>query len=35
MYLVITFYSRHYGMTSIERYVGLSTVAYIYDFGYA
>ena len=33
--LVITFNSRHYDMTSIERYVGQSTFACIYNFAYA
>ena len=33
--LVTTFNSRHYDMTSIERYVGQSTVAFIYDVAYA
>ena len=31
MVLVITFNSRHYDMTSIERYVGQSNIAFIYD----
>ena len=30
-WLVSTFNSRHYDMTSIERYVGQSTIAFIYD----
>ena len=34
-YLVITFNSRHYDMTSIEHYVGQSTIAFIYDVAYA
>ena len=29
--LVITFNSRHYDMTSIECYVGQSTIAFTYD----
>ena len=33
--LVITFNSRHYDMTSIERYIGQSTIAFIYDVAYA
>ena len=33
--LVIMFNSRHYDMTSIERYVGQSTIAFIYDVAYA
>ena len=33
--LVITFNSRHYDMTSIERYVGQSTIAFVYDVAYA
>ena len=32
--LVIMFNSRHYDMTSIERYVGQSTIAFIYDVAY-
>ena len=34
MCLVITFNSRHYDMTSIERYIGQSTIAFIYDVAY-
>ena len=33
--LVIKFNSRHYDMTSIERYVGQSTIAFTYDVAYA
>ena len=33
--LFITFSSRHYDMTSIERYIGQSTIAFIYDVAYA
>ena len=33
--LVITFNSRHHDMMSIERYVGKSTIAFIYDVAYA
>ena len=32
--LVITFNSRHYGMTAFERYVGQSTITFIYDVAY-
>ena len=32
--LVITFNSRHYDMTSIESYVGQTTIAFIYDVAY-
>ena len=35
MFLVITFNSRHPDMTSIERYVGQSPIAFIYDVAYA
>ena len=35
MCLVITLNSHHYDMTSIERYVGQSTIAFIYDVAYA
>ena len=34
MGLVVTFNSRHYDMTSIERYIGQSTIAFIYDVAY-
>ena len=33
--LVITFNNHHYDVTSIERYVGQSTIAFIYDVAYA
>ena len=33
--LVIAFSSRHYDMMSIERYIGQSTTAFIYDVAYA
>ena len=33
--LVITFNGRHYDMTSVERYVGQSTIVFIYDVAYA
>ena len=33
--LVITFNSRHFDMTSIERYIGQSTIALIYEVAYA
>ena len=33
--LVITFNSRHYDVTSIERYIGQSNIAFIYDVAYA
>ena len=33
--LVITFNSRHYDMTSIEGYIGQSTIAFVYDVAYA
>ena len=33
--LIITFNSRHYNMPSIERYIGQSTIAFIYDVAYA
>ena len=35
MCLVIPFNSRYYDMTSIERYVGQSAIAFIYDVAYA
>ena len=35
MCLVITFNSRHYDMTLIERYVSQSTIAFVYDVAYA
>ena len=34
-YLDFMFNSRHHDMTSIERYFGRSTIAYIYDVAYA
>ena len=33
--LVIRFNSRHHDITSIERYVGQSTIAFIYEVAYA
>ena len=33
--LVIAFNNHHYDITSIERYVGQSTIAFIYDVAYA
>ena len=33
--LVITFNTRHYDMTSIERYIGQTIIAFIYDVAYA
>ena len=35
MCLVIMFNSRRHDMTSIERYVGQSPIAFIYDVAYA
>ena len=35
MCLFITFNSRHHGMTSIERYIGHSTVQFIRNVAYA
>ena len=32
--IIITLNSRHYDMTSIERFVGQSTIAFIYDVAY-